>query len=109
MCNLAVSNSTGCITNANRTRSYDTRHVVDDIIMRIIAQLVVAVLIDINSTIAGLASAIQVRSHLIVKHQIPYKHCLAILINSSERHILHICHQSFAQVTSVIPGSDTAF
>ena len=109
MCNLAVINGAGRITNANRTRSNDTRHVVDDVIMRIVAQLVVAILIDINSTIAGLASTIQVRSHLIVKHQIPYKHSLAILVYRSERHILHIRHQSFTQVTSVIPGSDTGF
>ena len=109
MCNLAVINGAGRITNANRTRSNDTRHVVDDVIMRIVAQLVVAILININSTIAGLASTIQVRSHLIVKHQIPYKHSLAILVYRSERHILHVRHQSFTQVTSVIPGSDTGF
>ena len=67
----------------------------DDVIVGVILQCLIVVE-NVHRPIAGLATAVEVRPHLLVKHEIPHQHGLAPLIDSAQSHIPHVGHKTLA-------------
>ena len=61
---------------------------------------------DVHGAIAGLAAAVEVRSAVVVEHQVPHHHGAAVAVDGSQDDMFHVVEQALLQVTTVVPGAD---
>ena len=80
----------------------------NDVVMRVAGVGAVVRRIDVDGTEAGLATTVEVGTHVGVEHEVPDDDGLAHAVDRTQGHILHIGHQAGSEVATVVPGADGA-
>ena len=77
--------------------------------MRIVSHRLIVPTININSSVAGFTTTFTPRSTFIVQHQIPDYDTFTPVVHCAKGYFTHIFHQTFLQVTTIIPHADRSF
>jgi len=77
--------------------------------MGVVSHCFIVVTTDVHGSVTSLAATFTPRPTFIVQHQIPDYDTFTPVVHCAKGYFTHIFHQTFLQVTTIIPHADRSF